>query len=126
MPLVRLETAPLFDRLNVSLDSVTPKFSRLEMEKMEDIFHIPYDISLGAGGHGVYHELALPNGMKIQVCTVGEETFYGSYIALINRCFKEFSSSATQAEKDAYDWLSDNVDTLMISSLYWGAVKARE
>ena len=121
---VKLETASLFERRDVSLDGFVPAFTKEQLEMMLHIRTNEYSIPLGMGGHGIRYSVTLPNQTVVSISRSSEDPFYGDGTALINDFIKkELTDKEDLATKH---WIRDNVSKLNSSKYYWDAVYARE
>jgi len=117
--LQRLENAPLFVREDVALESITPKFTELEMNKILTIRSEEYNIPLGAGGSGTRYWVELPNGDTPQICRV-EEPYYGDAVELLNEYVKANPNTTTAI------WVNANARELNIARHYYSALNSRK
>jgi hypothetical protein len=120
---VKLETGSLFVRPDEDLSSIVPKFSKAEIEQMNNILSDHYTIFGDLDGHGgTRYYINLPQcGLMVSVCRTGENHFfYGGAIALINEFIKE--NPRTEPAR----WIADNARELNIAKHYWEALDLRE
>lgn len=121
MTVVRLENPPLFVRPDEDLSSITPKFSKRELESMRvtsEHYNIFGDID---GEGGTRHTLTLPKcGLELVVCERGDLGWHLGYIEFVNKYIKENPTS------EATKWINANARDLNIAKHYWAAVHLRE